>query len=79
MMRMQLTKLHRFMDVNHVTDTDLAKESGISVRHVNYIKLGHKEPTRPRMAAILAACQKLTGKRAIEITDLFDFTMRKAA
>ena len=70
---MERTKLHQFMDRYAITDTELARESGVSIRFINYVKLGEKEPRRPYMAAILAACQTLTGKR-VAITDLFDFS-----
>jgi predicted transcriptional regulator len=70
---MTRTKLHVFMDTTGVTDTELSRESGVSVRHINYIKLGEKEPRRATMAAILEACRRITGKKSVRITDLFDF------
>ena len=75
---MERTKLHRFMDAAGVSDKALSRESGVSLRHISYIKLGEVEPTRPKMAAILRGCQKLTGKKVV-ITDLFDFRAPRAA
>lgn len=74
---MERTKLHRFMDANRITDTALSHESGVSVRHVKYLKLGEKEATRPKMVAILAACQRLSGK-AVAVTDIFDFSVPRS-
>ena len=70
---MERTKLHRFMEREGVSDTDLSYDSGVSLRQISYIKLGEKEPTRPRMTAILWACRRLTGK-TVDITELFDFS-----
>jgi predicted transcriptional regulator len=73
---MQPTKLQKFMERNGITDTALSRESRVSVRQVNYIKLGEKDPRRDTIAAILAACRRLSG-RPIAVTDLFDFAEPK--
>jgi predicted transcriptional regulator len=80
---MPRTKLRTFLERENIPDTELARVSGASRRSIGYIKNGQQEPTRGRMAAILAACRKITQKRLV-ITDLFDFdtarkTRRKAA
>lgn len=76
---MARTKLHRFMDERGITDTDLAQKSGISVRQVNYLKLGEKEPRLSTMIALLTATRRITG-RSVRVTDLFDFSeLEKAA
>jgi hypothetical protein len=72
------TKLQRFMERFGITDTALSRESRVSIRQVNYVKLGEKEPTRRTIAALLAACRRLT-KRSIAVTDLFDFNEERAA
>lgn len=67
------------MDDHRITDTELARESQVSVRYVNYVKLGEKDPRRQYMARLLAACQRLTNRRSVRITDLFDFEERRAS
>lgn len=66
------------MERHDITDTALSRESRVSVRHVNYVKLGEKEPSRRTIAALLAACRRLT-KRSIHVTDLFDFNDEERA
>jgi predicted transcriptional regulator len=70
---MPRTKLHAFLERAKITDTALSQKSGVSLRHIAYIKTGEQEPTRPKMAAILTACRSLTKDQSIDITDLFDF------
>jgi predicted transcriptional regulator len=73
-----MTRLHRFMDRNRITDTVLSRTSGVSVRQVNYLKLGQHDPRLGTMVAILNACRTLTNRRNVLITDLFNFdTERK--
>jgi hypothetical protein len=79
LMPMERTKLHQFMDAHGITDTALAKESGVSIRHVKYIKHAEREPTRPFMVAILDACRRLSGCKALPITDLFNFEKKAKA
>jgi predicted transcriptional regulator len=79
---MERTKLHKLMNECGITDTALARESGVSLRHVNYIKLAEREPTRLVMARLLAACRRLSNRRQLSITDIFDFSVprdRRAA
>ena len=76
-MRMERTKLHRFLETVGINNTELARESGVSLRHVDYVKRGEREPTRPVMAAILSACRRLAKRRDLAITDLFDFVEKK--
>ena len=71
---MERTKLHRFMEGAEISNPRLADESGVSLRQIINIKQGEQEPTRGTMAAILIACRRITGRRNIAITDLFDFT-----
>lgn len=65
--------MHTFMEKSGLTNEQLAFAAGISVRHVVYIRRGEREPTRPKMAAILNACRRLANRRRLSITDLFDF------
>lgn len=76
---MERTKLHQFMDANGITAQSLSVESGVSLRHISYIKLGRREPTRPYMAAILFGCRRLAGRKQVSITDLFDFAAPRRA
>lgn len=76
---MARTKLHQFMDDHEITNTELSREAGVSVRYVDYVKLGQMEPRRHKMALILDACRRLTNRKSIRITDLFDFDEERKA
>lgn len=78
MRKMARTKLHRFMDESGINDTELSRESGVSIRQVNYIKLGEKEPRLSTMTALFDACRRLTGRKSLRVTDLFNFEERQA-
>jgi hypothetical protein len=75
------TKLDRFLREHQITTKALIKESrrhdprqlGYSRNHVYSIRRGESEPTRACMAVILAAVRAISGKRDLQIGDLFEF------
>lgn len=70
---MARTKLHEFMEREGITDIALVRESGLSPRHISKVKLGHSDATSTSIGAILDAARRLTGRKAIRVTDLFEF------
>jgi hypothetical protein len=65
------TKLETFIRSRGIKPAHLARESGYSRQHLLRIRLGRMEPTRRCMAAIVAACRRLSGE-TVRATDLFD-------
>lgn len=63
------TRLEAFLKGHGVKPAHLARECGYSRQHL--LRLGRMEPTRRCIAAIVAACRRITGRR-VRATDLFD-------
>jgi predicted transcriptional regulator len=76
---MRMTQLHRFMAKYGITNTQLSKASGVSIRQVDHIKRGQHEPRLSTMRAILLACRTLAKRPRVTITDLFDFEQNQRA
>ena len=66
------TRLETFLKTKGIKPAHLARESGYSRQHLLRIRLGRMEPTRRCIAAIAAACRRLSGTpvRASELFDL---------
>ena len=65
------TRLERFLKSRRIKPAHLARESGYSRQHLLRIRMGRMEPTRRCIAAISAACRRLSGE-AVRASDLFD-------
>ena len=68
---MATTRLEAFLKSRGIKPAHLARESGYSRQHLLRIRLGRMEPTRRCIAAISAACRRLSGE-AVRASDLFD-------
>jgi len=68
---MPITRLERFLKSRGIKPAHLARESGYSRQHLLRIRMGRMEPTRRCIAAISAACRRLSGE-GVRATDLFD-------
>jgi predicted transcriptional regulator len=68
------TRLETFIKSRGIKPAHLARESGYSRQHLLRIRTGRMEPTRRCIAAIAAACRRLSGEpvRASELFDLDD-------
>ena len=66
-----VTRLEKFLKSRRVKPAHLARESGYSRQHLLRIRMGRMEPTRRCIAAISAACRRLSGE-AVRASDLFD-------
>lgn len=65
------TRLESFLRSRGIKPAHLARESGYSRQHLLRIRLGRMEPTRRCIAAISAACRRLSGEN-VRASDLFD-------
>ena len=66
-----ITRLERFLKSRRIKPAHLARESGYSRQHLLRIRMGRMEPTRRCIAAISAACRRLSGEQ-VRASDLFD-------
>jgi transcriptional regulator with XRE-family HTH domain len=66
-----VTRLESFLKSRGIKPAHLARESGYSRQHLLRIRLGKMEPTRRCIAAIAAACRRLSGEN-VRASDLFD-------
>jgi len=65
------TRLEKFLKSRGIKPAHLARESGYSRQHLLRIRMGRMEPTRRCIAAIAAACRRLSGE-TVRASDLFD-------
>jgi hypothetical protein len=65
------TRLEAFLKQTAIKPAHLARESGYSRQHLLRIRMGRMEPTRRCIAAIAAACRRLSGQ-PVRASDLFD-------
>jgi len=65
------TRLERFLKSRGIRPAHLARESGYSRQHLLRIRMGRMEPTRKCIAAIAAACRRLSNEN-VRASDLFD-------
>jgi len=65
------TRLETFLKSRGIKPAHLARESGYSRQHLLRIRLGRMEPTRRCIAAIAAACRRLSGEN-VRASQLFD-------
>jgi CheY-like chemotaxis protein len=68
---MPTTRLESFLKSRGIKPAHLARESGYSRQHLLRIRMGRMEPTRRCIAAIAAACRRLSGE-GVRAADLFD-------
>jgi predicted transcriptional regulator len=65
------TRLERYLKDRGIKPAHLARESGYSRQHLLRIRTGRMEPTRRCIAAIVAACRRLS-REPVRAADLFD-------
>jgi predicted transcriptional regulator len=65
------TRLETYLKSRGIKPAHLARESGYSRQHLLRIRMGRMEPTRRCIAAIVAACRRLS-REPVRATDLFD-------
>ena len=65
------TRLEAFLRSRGIKPAHLARESGYSRQHLLRIRLGRMDPTRRCIAAIAAACRRLSGEN-VRASELFD-------
>lgn len=65
------TRLEAFLKSRGIKPAHLARESGYSRQHLLRLRLGKMEPTRRCIAAIAAACRRLSGE-SVRASELFD-------
>ncbi len=65
------TRLESFLKSRGVKPAHLARESGYSRQHLLRIRMGRMEPTRRCIAAIVAACRRLS-REQVRANDLFE-------
>ena len=65
------TRLEAFLKSRGIKPAHLARESGYSRQHLLRLRMGRMEPTRRCIAAIAAACRRLSGE-SVRASDLFD-------
>jgi hypothetical protein len=68
---MPTTLLESFLKSRGIKPAHLARESGYSRQHLLRLRMGRMEPTRRCIAAIAAACRRLSGEN-VRASDLFD-------
>lgn len=66
-----VTRLEDFLKSRGIKPAHLARESGYSRQHLLRLRMGRMDPTRRCMAAISAACRRLSGE-PIHAWDLFE-------
>ena len=65
------TRLESFIRSRGIKPAHLARESGYSRQHLLRIRMGRMEPTRRCIAAIAAACRRLSGEN-VRASELFE-------
>ena len=65
------TRLEKFLQTRAIKPAHLARESGYSRQHLLRIRMGRMEPTRRCIAAIVAACRRLSHE-PVRAADLFE-------
>jgi predicted transcriptional regulator len=65
-----LTRLESFLKSRGIKPAHLARESGYSRQHLLRIRMGRMDPTRRCIAAIVAACRRLS-REQVRAADLF--------
>jgi predicted transcriptional regulator len=68
---MSITRLEQFIKSRGIKPAHLARESGYSRQHLLRIRTGRMEPTRRCIAAIAAACRRLSGE-TVRASELFE-------
>lgn len=68
---MPTSRLEQFIKSRGIKPAHLARESGYSRQHLLRIRMGRMEPTRRCIAAIAAACRRLSGE-SVRASQLFD-------
>lgn len=68
---MPISRLEQFIKSRGIKPAHLAKESGYSRQHLLRIRMGRMEPTRRCIAAITAACRRLSGEN-VRASQLFE-------
>jgi hypothetical protein len=74
--RIRTTRLQVFVTANQIRSSTLAREAGISRRHLLDIRKGIAEPTRNVMTELARACSRLV-RRPVSASDLFDLREKR--
>jgi len=69
--RRRLSRLGALMRFRDIRACNIARQAGVSRRHVTALKYGDCEPTRPVMVWITLAARRIVGQR-VSLNDLFD-------
>jgi len=65
------TRLQMFITAHGIKAAALARETGYSRQYLLRVRMGRVDPTRRCMAAIVAACRRLSHKR-VRASELFE-------
>jgi hypothetical protein len=65
-----VTKLEAFIKTNGIRPAHLAREAGISRKHLFWLRMGRAEPTRIMMIRIAAGCSHIL-RRNVQVPELF--------
>ena len=65
-----MTRLEGFIKANSVGPSHLAREAGISRKHLFRLRMGYADPTRSMMVRIALGCSCILG-RDVKVPDLF--------
>jgi transcriptional regulator with XRE-family HTH domain len=65
-----VTRLEAFIQSNGIRPAHLAREAGISRKHLWWLRMGRAEPTRIMMVRIAAGCSHIL-QRNVEVSELF--------
>jgi hypothetical protein len=65
------TRLEQFLKSRRIKPAHLARESGYSRQHLLRVRMGRMEPTRRCIAAIVAACRRMSSEPVLA-SDLFE-------
>ena len=68
---MQGTRLEQFLKTRGIKPAHLARETAYTRQHLLRVRTGQMNPSPRCIAAIVAACRKLSGEN-VGVTDLFD-------
>jgi predicted transcriptional regulator len=73
---MATTRLETYIKARGIKPAHLAREAGYSRQHLLRVRLGRMEPTRRCIAAIVAACRRLT-REPVTAAELFELDNQK--
>ena len=66
-----VSKLEAFLKANGIKPAHLARDSGVSRKHIFSLRMGTAEPTKHIMIALATSAQRIL-RRKVEVRELFD-------